>query len=604
MGHSFHIPVLGLAYSIDTPIKVAKYGISSVISIVDDQLIERIRHYYAETFQKPFKGITTKSIDYRANRITAYLNLVQEIVHEQMLTLKLLPFEAANELTKYFELLPESSPLKQQYFTMQLITDGEIKKQLQHSLKDHMLAGDIDVNIMSKVDKINFDAQGSSLADKFSDALSAIRGFAQSNLQSSVILSAGMNPRLYGYLAELAAFHPTAEAKFNKKIALKVSDFRSALIQAKYLAKKGIWVSEFRIESGLNCGGHAFATDGFLLGPILEEFKNKKDSLASELFPTYQQALQDKGIALQLIPEIKYTVQGGIGTALEQDFLTNYYGFDRTGWGSPFLLVPEATTVDDNTLKALTEATADDFYISDSSPLGVPFNNFRKSTAEAQRIERIAKGRPGSPCTKKYLVGNKEFTDEPICTASREYQHKKILALKAEDLPADSYAKRYQEITAKTCLCDGLASAAYLKYNMAKPKENLAVSICPGPNTAYFKQSYSLREMVDHIYGRVNLLEQVERPFFFINELNLYIEHINKYVENNVQIVNDKKEKYLEKFKIQLSDGIRYYQSMKDELSRFPTALKVNIALQLKEAEKAVENISFQQAKLARIKIF
>ena len=31
--HSFHIPVLGLGYSIDTPVKVARFGISSVISI-------------------------------------------------------------------------------------------------------------------------------------------------------------------------------------------------------------------------------------------------------------------------------------------------------------------------------------------------------------------------------------------------------------------------------------------------------------------------------------------------------------------------------------------------------------------------------------------
>jgi hypothetical protein len=28
--HSFHIPVMGLAFTIDTPIRVAHYGISSV----------------------------------------------------------------------------------------------------------------------------------------------------------------------------------------------------------------------------------------------------------------------------------------------------------------------------------------------------------------------------------------------------------------------------------------------------------------------------------------------------------------------------------------------------------------------------------------------
>jgi hypothetical protein len=38
--HSFH-PVMGLAYTIDSPIRVAQYGISSVISIADDELIEK-----------------------------------------------------------------------------------------------------------------------------------------------------------------------------------------------------------------------------------------------------------------------------------------------------------------------------------------------------------------------------------------------------------------------------------------------------------------------------------------------------------------------------------------------------------------------------------
>ena len=33
MSHTFHIPVLGLGYSVDTPLKVARYGISSVVSI-------------------------------------------------------------------------------------------------------------------------------------------------------------------------------------------------------------------------------------------------------------------------------------------------------------------------------------------------------------------------------------------------------------------------------------------------------------------------------------------------------------------------------------------------------------------------------------------
>ena len=48
--HTFHIPVMGLAYTIDSPIRVAKYGISSVISIMDDDLIEKMNAFYSKKF--------------------------------------------------------------------------------------------------------------------------------------------------------------------------------------------------------------------------------------------------------------------------------------------------------------------------------------------------------------------------------------------------------------------------------------------------------------------------------------------------------------------------------------------------------------------------
>ena len=34
--HQFHIPVMGLGFTIDTPVKIARYGINSAISIVED----------------------------------------------------------------------------------------------------------------------------------------------------------------------------------------------------------------------------------------------------------------------------------------------------------------------------------------------------------------------------------------------------------------------------------------------------------------------------------------------------------------------------------------------------------------------------------------
>ena len=75
--------------------------------------------------------------------------------------------------------------------------------------------------------------------------------------------------------------------------------------------------------------------------------------------------------------------------------LRDYYNLDSTGWGSPFLLVPEATSVDDGTLQKLIHSGEDDYFLSHASPLGIPFNNFRNSSSEEQRkkyLPKLAKG--------------------------------------------------------------------------------------------------------------------------------------------------------------------------------------------------------------------
>ncbi|WP_149525013.1 hypothetical protein [Sphingobacterium hotanense] len=584
MTHTFHIPVLGLAFSVDTPLKVAQYGISSVMSIVDDELVERLRAYYSKQHNLPYEEIEKYSPDARANRISAYLNMVKDLVDKQIRHIKRANWLKDEHAIQYFRLLPEGG-LKQLFNTWLTLNPSQEKESLTEIIKEQITAGDIDVNIMSKVDKINHAKNGEMLPEQFSDASAALRGFANSNLRSSVVLSAGMNPRLYSYLAEFPAFMPNSAGTFDKKITLKVSDYRSALIQAKFLAKKGIWISEYRIESGLNCGGHAFATEGFLLGPILEEFKTNKLNMIQEVLPLYQQALAEKGIIFNDTPLLKITVQGGVGTNREHQFLMNHYGVDQVGWGSPFLLVPEATTVDEETLQNLASADASDFYISEASPLGVPFNNFRKSTAEINRLQRIEQGKPGFPCTKKYLVSSNVCGEELICTASRQYQNLKIKELKAQDLPQPEYQQAFDKIVEKQCLCEGLAAPAYLKYDILKPRERKAVAICPGPNTAYFKKVYSLKEMVDHIYGRINVLKNVERPSLFVNELELYVKHLATYINNNVADLDNKKKKYINKFNAQLLEGIAYYRGLQEQVQQAFGESKANFLEQLNRYE-------------------
>lgn len=595
MSHSFHIPVLGLGFSIDTPLKVARYGISSVVSVVDDELIERMRKFHSEENGLYYQPIKKTDEDHRARRITSYLNLLNRLVNEQVAILKRQTFEPESDIARYFDLLPDISRTKQAYHDMLTEQDERRKASLQDELRETIKAGTIEVNIMSKVDKMNMGKDGIPLGDKFSDALASLRGFAQSDLNSSIILSAGMNPRLYGYLAEFEDFYPSSSLPSNKKIVLKVSDYRSALIQAKFLAKKGLWVHEFRIESGLNCGGHAFATEGYLLGPILQEFKDKRSEMIEELYGLYKSAVNLNDSEIDK-PATRITVQGGIGTAEENTFLQQYYNLDGTGWGSPFLLVPEATNVDDHTLNLLKDADEEDFYISGASPLGIPFNNFKKSTAEIQRLERIAKGRPGSPCVKKFLVSNTEFTKDAICTASREYQNLKIKQLNEAEISPEEYTVRFTKITEKLCLCEGLCTSTYLKNNMLKPRENKAVAICPGPNTAFFSGIYSLDEMVKHIYGKVNLLKGVTRPHVFINELKLYVDYLRKDIANSSQELTEKKFKQLERFKEQLLKGVEYYNQILPEIHKFCQSCTNTFQKELTSLEHQIHNLMIEAA--------
>jgi hypothetical protein len=604
MSHTFHIPVLGLGYSIDTPLKVAKFGVSSVISIVDDELTERMRKHHARLNGLDYREIGLKETDSRARRITAYLNLMQDLIDQQVKAMKRMEFTPGNDLYSYFDMLPPESRLKKSFQNMLGLPDGEIKSVISEVLRNEIRPGNIDVNIMSKVDKANYLEGDHYAGDDFTDALAAMRGFANSRLTSSVVISAGLNPRLYAYMEKCADFYPATSTQSSisdklpafdleqctsptKKIILKVSDYRSAIIQAKMLAKKGLWVSEFRIESGLNCGGHAFATDGLLMGPILEEFKQNRQSLKEDIYRIFRTALEAKGFFMaEAMPEQAITYQGGIGTAEEHEFLIKQYGLDAAGWGSPFLLVPEVTNVDNGTLEALVTAEEKDFYISNASPLGVLFNNFKHSTSETLRLERMEKGRPGSPCKKKYLCTNTEFTEKPICTASREYQHLKIDQITAQSLPEIEFKAQYNAITEKVCLCEGLCASAYLKNGLLKPKESDAVSICPGPNLAYFSDKYTLREMIDHIYGQIDLLKDANRPNLFINELRLYIDYLKKDMESQLATVNDKKTKYWNKFSEQLQQGINYYKALIPELLQGQRLMVNRMEQEIIEAEK------------------
>ena len=560
--HTFHVPILGIGFTIDTPLKVGRYGISSVISLVDDDFIEQMRKYYCETEGLPYEEISQKDDDARARRTTAYLNLLGFILDRQVKNLQSSPFEEGTEITRYYELLPDS-PLKNKYLAMLDTTDPDAKEKIQSELRHQAIPGSIDANIMTKLDR-NIYKNGKLTPPENANAMSAFRGFALSDIPSSIVFSAGLNPRLYSYAANFDDFFPDEAGNLKKKIVLKVSDYRSAVVQGKFLAKRGLWISEFRVESGLNCGGHAFSTKGYLLGPILEEFKQNRETLRQELFDLYSKGLEKKGRAAVDKPHYtKLTVQGGIGTFEEDSFLLSYYNVDRTGWGTPFLLVPEVTNVDDTHLEKLVNAGEKDVYLSDSSPMGIQFWNLRSSASEEARRARIEEGKPGSPCRSNHgrtgFLFNEEFSHTPICISSRLYVKQKLEELQEEDLTEEQLSRVEAEVLGKSCICSDLSGGAKIKLGI---DPDVTPAICCGPGIINFSRIATLEEMVSHIYGRLSLLARSDRPHMFIKELSLNIDHLRNEIEKFKLNLTTNPPKYFREFKENLIEGIEYYRTL------------------------------------------
>ena len=589
--HSFHIPVMGLSYTIDSPIRVAQYGISSVISIIDDEIVEKMKNFYSKKFNLNYFGISSKTEDYRAKRITDYLDMMDDIVTEKFESFKDEISKNTDALKNFMAMLPNTSEIKSGLQNI-LNQKDSITSNIKTFIEKNLTPGSIDVNIMTKVDKDNY-LNNKQLPVIYNDAHASLRGFAQSKIASSMVLSAGMNPRLYSYIEEFNDFFPDSDNYIKKKIILKVSDFRSAMIQGNFLAKKGLWVSEYRVESGLNCGGHAFATEGLLLGPIMEEFRLKKNELISSAHSLMIKALEQKEKYIPAEPlEMKITAQGGVGTSEEHDFLLENYEVDSIGWGSPFLLVPEATSVDRETRDLLAQSKQDDYYLSNISPLGVPFNTVKGTSNEILKHYKEAKNKFGSSCPKKLLALSKEYSPKGICTASKKYQDIKLKDLEAlkSEITQKKFESKKREITDKACLCVGLVNSAYLENGIEIKGEKQGVVVCPGPNLAYFDKEVSLSEMIQHIYGNGNVLPETDRPNMFINELKMYVDHLRNEILNFSAELNNSQIKKWKTFKSNLLEGIHYYEDLFEKTSFF-SSQKETVRKQLEDFKSGLQQI-------------
>ncbi len=329
------------------------------------------------------------------------------------------------------------------------------------------------------------------------------------------------------------------------------------------------------------------------MGPILEEFKVNRKDLINSVNQILIKALETKNriVPKQELP-LKITAQGGVGTAEEHDFLMEHYNIDSVGWGTPFLLVPEATSVDQPTIDKLIDAKEEDLYLSNISPLGVPFNSLRGNTKDLEKLTLITEGKPGSSCPKRYVALNSEFNPKGLCTASRTYQMKKIQELEESGATSNDYLKKFRKIVDKGCICVGLGTSALIANNIDTKTEGTGVSICPSPNLAYFSKKMNLRELIDHIYGRTNVINRSDRPNMFIKELKIYIDYLKDRFEDTKEEMTLKQEKYYIKFADNLENGINYYRELFGNLKNRFNESKEDILKELKSSELSLQKLS------------
>lgn len=599
--HRFLIPVMGSGHSLDTPLRVARWGISSVISLVDDILVEQVHRLHAERRGMAFKGVDPRDPKARAERIRRYVDFLYEQVQMQMAELRAQSFADDSDKTRWFAMLPESSPLKAEWIRMKSLPAGsELRGQAESALSGKMEPGSIDANIMTKLDRRAVRPDGTQVEARLSDAKLALEGFALSKNPGNMVFSAGINPTLYGTMEEFPGFYRQGGEEARLGVVIKVSDFRSALTQGRFLAKKGLEIREFRIESGLNCGGHAFASDGELLGPIVDEFRRQRHRLQEDFSGMVAGYYRKKGWDVPdsvMVHAPAITVQGGLGNAAEHRRMLEDFGMEATGWGSPFLLVPEATPIDRHTRELLARSGPEDIYLSDSSPLGVPFNNLRGSSSEVELWRRFSEGRPGSACPKGFLVSNTEFTTTPICTASREYQARKIEQVGGIDSP------EAKAIAVKECICHQLGNGAleFIRQENAalsgvqRPETRSPVSICPGPNIAWFDRTYSLAEMVDHIYGRIPSLVPEHRPHVFAAELTLNLEHLDRMREA-AHPENARDMENLQTFRVNLAANLSWYRQWLSSRSALPGENLFSLRAEVERAEELLLDVGVEAA--------
>ncbi len=141
-------------------------------------------------------------------------------------------------------------------------------------------------------------------------------------------------------------------------------------------------------------------------------------------------------------------------------------------------------------------------------------------------------GHPGSSCPRGYLASNTELSEAADLhrVARVPARQARTRSASRSPPPADTTDRaRPRRLRQDLHLPPPRQRRARRARHRRSP--GLPVAVCPGPNLAWFDREYTLREMVDHIYGRGESLVPASRPHCLAKELEMFVDHFAKQVE-------------------------------------------------------------------------
>ena len=105
----------------------------------------------------------------------------------------------------------------------------------------------------------------------------------------------------------------------------------------------------------------------------------------------------------------------------------------------------------------------------------------------------------------------------------------------------------------------------------------------------------TLKEMVDHIYGKINVIRRKDRPNMFIKELIIYIDYLKNKIDETARPWSDKQQEYFTTFSDNLDKGIQYYKELFSNVKLNLRDKKAKLIADLEKFEIQLKNLPIRQ---------